>query len=233
MAMGCLQKKPGKLEVSCLLECFKNLMHKLILEKTAYNPSQLSGLELPQVAMAGRSNVGKSSLINTLGSRKNLAKTSSTPGKTRSVNFYFVEPAGFYLVDLPGYGYARCSKAEREKWDLLIRAFIEGNSYLKAVVLLLDARHEPQVLDLKLSQYIRSLNLELITVLTKTDKCKQKQLSEISNTWARILGPSVRPVVFSSKTGLGREQLWSRMLEAVTGNQAAVTGIESQSGHNN
>ena len=172
---------------------------------------------MPQVAMAGRSNVGKSSLINALGGSKKLAKTSSTPGKTRSVNFFLVEPVKFYLVDLPGYGYARCSKAEREKWGLLIQKFLEHNVLLRAVVLLLDSRLEPQVLDLDLAQYVRSLNLELIPVLTKADKCRQKRLSDIRKTWTQILGLAREPVVFSSKTGLGREQLWSRMVEKVAG----------------
>lgn len=190
-------------------------MYKLILEKTAYTPSQLSGLDLPQIALAGRSNVGKSSLINALGGRKNLAKTSSTPGKTRSVNFYLVEPVKFHLVDLPGYGYARCSMAEREKWGLLIQKFLEDNSLLKAVVLLLDSRLEPQVLDLDLAQYVRALNLELIPVLTKADKCKQKKIEHIRKTWTQILGLTDPLVVFSSKTGKGRDQLWKSMLEKV------------------
>ncbi len=191
-------------------------MYKIILEKTAYTPGQLSGPDLPQIAMAGRSNVGKSSLINVLGGRKKLAKTSSTPGKTRSVNFYLVEPVQFYLVDLPGYGYARCSKAEREKWGLLIQKFLEDNAHLKAVVLLLDSRLEPQVLDLDLAQYVKSLNLDLIAVLTKADKCKQKHLSEIRKTWTQILGLAEHPIVCSSKTGLGKEQLWARMVEKIS-----------------
>jgi GTP-binding protein len=192
-------------------------MYKLILEKTAYTQSQLSGLDLPQIALAGRSNVGKSSLINALGGRKKLAKTSSTPGKTRSVNFYLVEPVKFHLVDLPGYGYAKCSMAEREKWGLLIQKFLEDNSLLKAVVLLLDSRLEPQVLDLDLAQYVRALNLELIPVLTKADKCKQNKLSRISGTWTQVLGVTDHPVVFSSKTGLGKDQLWERIIQKVTG----------------
>ena len=194
-------------------------MYKIILEKTAYTPGQLSGPDLPQIAMAGRSNVGKSSLINVLGGRKKLAKTSSTPGKTRSVNFYLVEPVQFYLVDLPGYGYARCSKAEREKWGLLIQKFLEDNAHLKAVVLLLDSRLEPQVLDLDLAQYVKSLNLDLIAVLTKADKCKQKHLSEIRKTWTQILGLAEHPIVCSSKTGLGKEQLWARMVEKISSYQ--------------
>ncbi len=199
-------------------------MYKLTLEKTAYTPGQLTGPDLPQVAMAGRSNVGKSSLINSLGGRKNLAKTSSTPGKTRSVNFYLVQPVNFYLVDLPGYGYARCSKAEREKWSQLIRKYLEDNAYLRAVVLLLDSRLEPQTLDLDLAQYVRSLNLDLIAVLTKADKCRQRQLSDISRTWTHILGLGDPPVVFSSKTGLGGDRLWARMVETVIGHECDPAG---------
>lgn len=192
-------------------------MYKLKLEKTAYTPSQLSGLDLPQIALAGRSNVGKSSLINALGDRKKLAKISSTPGKTRSVNFYLVEPVNFYLVDLPGYGYARCPKTEREKWGLLIQKYLENNPRLKAVVLLLDSRLEPQVLDLELAQYVSSLNLDLIPVLTKADKCKQNKLYRIRKTWTQVLGLTHPPVVFSSKTGLGKDRLWERMIQKVAG----------------
>ncbi len=190
-------------------------MHKLVLEKTAYTPGQLSGMALPQVAMAGRSNVGKSSLINTMGGRKKLAKTSSTPGKTRSINFYLVKPENFYLVDLPGYGYARCSKAEREKWSQLIQTFLEQNARLRAVVMLIDSRLEPQLLDLELAQYIKSLNIKLIAVLTKADKCRQNHLSRIRQTWTQLLGLSSPAVIFSSKTGLGREQLWEVLLEQI------------------
>lgn len=190
-------------------------MHKLVLEKTAYTPGQLSGMALPQVAMAGRSNVGKSSLINTMGGRKKLAKTSSTPGKTRSINFYLVKPENFYLVDLPGYGYARCSKAEREKWSQLIQTFLEQNARLRAVVMLIDSRLEPQLLDLELAQYIRSLNIKLIAVLTKADKCRQNHLIRIRQTWTQLLGLSSPAVIFSSKTGLGREQLWEVLLEQI------------------
>lgn len=190
-------------------------MHKLVLEKTAYTPGQLSGMALPQVAMAGRSNVGKSSLINTMGGRKKLAKTSSTPGKTRSINFYLVKPENFYLVDLPGYGYARCSKTEREKWSQLIQTFLEQNARLRAVVMLIDSRLEPQLLDLELAQYIKSLNIKLIAVLTKADKCRQNHLSRIRQTWTQLLGLSNPAVIFSSKTGLGREQLWEVLLEQI------------------
>lgn len=192
-------------------------MRKLKLEKTAYDPGQLPGLDLPQVAMAGRSNVGKSSLINSLAGRKSLAKTSSTPGKTRSINFYLVQPDSFYLVDLPGYGYARCSRSEREKFRRLIQAYFQGSSGLRAVVLLLDSRHKPQVLDLELVQFARAFNLELIPVMTKADKCRQSHLEHIRRIWDQLLGLDYEPVVFSARTGLGREHLWSRIVQAAAG----------------
>ncbi|WP_045210683.1 ribosome biogenesis GTP-binding protein YihA/YsxC [Desulfonatronovibrio magnus] len=191
-------------------------MYKLILEKTAYTPAQLSGIDIPQIALAGRSNVGKSSLINTLGGSKKLARTSSSPGKTRSINFYMVQPSGFSLVDLPGYGYAKCSKTEREKWSRLIEAYIQDNFQLKAVVHLLDSRLEPQALDLELSHYVQSLNIPILPVLTKSDKCKQKQLTAISRTWSKILGLNCPPVVFSAKTGAGRDKLWELIIESAT-----------------
>lgn len=115
----------------------------VILEKTIYTIDQLIEMPLPQLALAGRSNVGKSSLLNRLSGRKNLAKISSTPGKTRSLNFYKVSPEDFYLVDLPGYGYARCSKSERDKWAKLIARYLQNNSWLIGVVALLDSRLPP------------------------------------------------------------------------------------------
>ena len=110
----------------------------LTLENTAYTLDQLSRRDIPQMALAGRSNVGKSSLVNALAGRKQLAKTSATPGKTRSVNYYRAIPEGFWLVDLPGYGYARCSKEEREKWRLLIERYLSRSTALLGLVLLLD-----------------------------------------------------------------------------------------------
>jgi len=184
-------------------------MHsQLSLIKTIYTLDQLEIMPKPQIALAGRSNVGKSSLINCLAGRKALAKTSSTPGKTRSLNFYLVNPEDFYLVDLPGYGYARCSKKEREKWARLIERYFQNNEFLKAVVIIIDARLTPQALDMELATYIQNMGLKLIPVLTKADKCKQKQKNAIQKTWQELLGLTESPLLFSSKTGQGKNKLW-------------------------
>ncbi|GAU09795.1 ribosome biogenesis GTP-binding protein YihA/YsxC [Desulfoplanes formicivorans] len=191
-------------------------MPQLTLESTIYTMDQLSVMPKPQVAMAGRSNVGKSSLINCLAGRRKLAKISSSPGKTRSLNFYGVSPGEFYLVDLPGYGYARCSKKEREKWRLLIAAYMEANSYLKAVVALFDCRLTPQMLDIELARYVTAMGVGLIPVLTKADKCKQRDRAKIQKQWQELLDLAKPPMCVSSKTGMNRDRLWT-LLGAAAG----------------
>ncbi|MBT8762350.1 YihA family ribosome biogenesis GTP-binding protein [Desulfohalobiaceae bacterium Ax17] len=187
-------------------------MHsQLSLIKTIYTLDQLEVMPKPQIALAGRSNVGKSSLINCLAGRKGLAKTSSTPGKTRSLNFYLVQPEEFYLVDLPGYGYARCSKKEREKWARLIEQYFKNNEWLKAVVIIIDARLSPQAMDMELASYVQNIGFKLIPVLTKADKCKQKQKNSIQKTWQELLGLADPPLLFSSKTGQGKNKLWQTL----------------------
>lgn len=183
------------------------------LVKTIYEIKQLEDIDAPQIALAGRSNVGKSSLVNRLAGRKALAKISSKPGKTRSLNYYRVDPDGYYLVDLPGYGYAKCSKQERLKWAKLIEAYMTGNRHLKAVAVLLDARLEPQKLDMELTGYVRSLSLPVIPILTKADKPKQRELAQLQKQWQDILQQDRLPLLFSSKTGKGEEKLWDRLGE--------------------
>lgn len=189
----------------------------LELEATAFNVAQLTEhlrrLEAraePQIAFAGRSNVGKSSLINALAGRKSLAKTSATPGKTRSVNFYRVASASFTLADLPGYGYARCSKAERILWAKLIEQYLTSARTLRAVALLLDCRLEPQRLDRELANYVRGLNLPILPVLTKADKCTQAMQADRQRQWALLLD-GVRPLVVSSASRRGIDVLWKAM----------------------
>ncbi|MFZ5813025.1 MAG: ribosome biogenesis GTP-binding protein YihA/YsxC [Thermodesulfobacteriota bacterium] len=177
------------------------------LTETVYLPSQLKTVAAPQVALAGRSNVGKSTLVNTLGQRKGLAKISATPGKTRSLNFYHVRPGDFYLVDLPGYGYARCAKSEREKWATLIDVYLRGNPWLRAVAAVVDCRLPPQALDLDLLAYASAQGVPTLVVLTKADKCTQREREMRKKIWTDILGAP--PLLFSGKTGLGREALWT------------------------
>lgn len=184
---------------------------ELILEVTAYTLDQLPRIPVPQVALAGRSNVGKSSLINTLAGRKALAKISSTPGKTKSVNFFRCGEAGLYLVDLPGYGYAKQSKAERAKWAKLIERYLSQTPELQAVALLLDSRLPPQQLDIDLAGYVRELGLTLIPVLTKADKGKQREREQVRSQWSGLLGGE-KALFFSSKTGKGKDALWARLL---------------------
>lgn len=181
----------------------------LELEKTIYSQSDLTMPDVPQLAMAGRSNVGKSSLINRLAGRKQLAKTSSTPGKTQSINLYRVTPGDYYLVDLPGYGYARRSKEERAKWAKLIESYISGSQWLKAVAVLIDCRLPPQASDLEMVSWVRSSGLEVVGVLTKADKCGLRDRQAQKSRWTGLLGDP--PVLFSSVTGMGQEELWERI----------------------
>lgn len=186
-------------------------MRKILhLEKTIYGQADLVAPDAPQIALAGRSNVGKSSLLNRLAGRKQLAKTSSTPGKTQSINLYRIEPGDVYLVDLPGYGYARRSKEERAKWAALIERYLSGTAWLRAVAVLLDCRLTPQASDLDMVAWLRASDIPVIGVLTKIDKCKKREQQSQQNRWAGLLGGE-KPVLFSSVTGAGYEDLWRRI----------------------
>ncbi|MBU1596469.1 MAG: ribosome biogenesis GTP-binding protein YihA/YsxC [Proteobacteria bacterium] len=181
------------------------------LVKTAYELSQLLPTAEPQVALAGRSNVGKSSLINCLAGRKALAKISSTPGKTQSVNFYQINPGGYTLVDLPGYGYARRSQAERAKWGQLIEQFLTLSPGLKAVAVLIDVRVPPQKSDLEMVSWLRHANIRILPVLTKCDKMNQREQSARQREWRDLIGGAATPICFSCVTGQGKDALWSAL----------------------
>lgn len=187
----------------------------LELLATLYTLEQLESAvhDMPQLALAGRSNVGKSSLINALARRKKLAKVSSEPGKTRSVNLFQVRPDGFCLTDLPGYGYARRGHEERRNWAALIQKYLEETKSLRALVLLIDCRIPTQESDRMMAEFARSRNLPVIAVLTKADKCTLKERSAQQKTWAAILGGQ-KPVAVSSVTKLGIDELWERLREA-------------------
>lgn len=193
------------------LEEFK--FPQLVLEQTLYTLAQLKNAapDFAHIALAGRSNVGKSSLINALARRRQLAKVSATPGKTRSVNLYKVEPQGFYLTDLPGYGYAKRSKAERELWANLIEKYLVECENLAAVAILLDCRLEPQDVDKMMVQFALAHQIPIIPVLTKADKCTQKERSERISQWT-VLIPRGEPLAVSSQTGMGLEKLWKKLI---------------------
>ena len=142
--------------------------------------------ELPQIAIVGRSNVGKSSLINMLTNNKKMAKTSATPGRTRLVNYFKVNNE-FYLVDLPGYGYNRASKSTSDSWDMVLNDYFTDNSQLKVVLLLLDSRMSATELDKKMLDYLADLEIPAIIILTKTDKITRSQLNDRVNKIASEL----------------------------------------------
>jgi GTP-binding protein len=193
------------------------MRYEFILESTLYTKKQLDSVPAePQIVLTGRSNVGKSSLINCLAGRKDLAKTSSTPGKTQSINFYKISPQGFYLADLPGYGYAKVSKDMRRSFAELIEKYLRGTKAIKAAAALIDIRLPPQDSDLATVQYLAGLNIPLIAVLTKADKCTQRERAGKQDAWRDILGGAT-PIVFSAKTGLGRDLLFAALHQAACG----------------
>lgn len=186
---------------------------QLILEETLYTLAQLKNAapENAHIALAGRSNVGKSSLINALAKRKQLAKVSATPGKTRSVNLYRVDPHDFFLTDLPGYGYAKRSKSERELWANLIEKYLIECENLIAVAILLDCRLEPQEADKIMVQFALAHNIPIIPILTKADKCTQKERSERISQWT-VLIPRGEPIAVSAHSGFGLRELWKKLI---------------------
>ncbi len=161
--------------------------------------------KFPVIALVGRSNVGKSSLINTLVGRRELAKTSATPGKTLTINFYLINDR-FYLVDLPGYGYAKASRITRQRIQKMMDEFFEGCPEIKGLVQVIDARHPPSPLDLQMQAWVRERGFPYLAVLTKVDKLTQQQVQRQRRELLKDLGVS-HAVMFSAKTRQGREEL--------------------------
>ncbi len=178
--------------------------------------SKLPDTVLPEIAFAGKSNVGKSSLINALINRKAYARTSSQPGKTQTINFYNVNES-LYYVDLPGYGYAKVPIKEREKWGKMINQYLQSSKQLKAVFLLMDIRHEPSENDKLMYEWILYSGFEPIIVATKLDKIKrsqiQKQVKLMKETLKAEKGIKVIP--FSAETKQGREEIWQVIEEVI------------------
>lgn len=172
--------------------------------------STLPDTQFPEIAFAGKSNVGKSSLINSLMNRKSLARTSATPGKTQTINWYNIN-SELYLVDLPGYGYAKVSISEKEKWGKLIERYLHNSKQLKAVFLLIDIRHDPGNNDKMMYDWIVSQGFEPIIIATKSDKIKrsqlQKHLKMIKEGLQLLPGTKIFP--FSSLSKQGKEEIWA------------------------
>ncbi len=179
------------------------------LETVCGITSRLPENQSPEVAFAGKSNVGKSSLINGLLNRKSLARTSSQPGKTQTINFYRVNQE-LYLVDLPGYGYAKVAQEIKAKWGRMVENYLHGSRQLKAVFLLLDIRHVPSSNDQEMYSWIVSQGYEPVIIATKLDKIKrsqvQKQMKLLREGLALPSGTKIFP--FSSVTKQGREEIW-------------------------
>jgi GTP-binding protein len=175
--------------------------------KSVFSAADLPEIRLPEIAFAGRSNVGKSSVLNKLANIKNLAKISHTPGKTKQINFFLINE-NLYFVDLPGYGYARVSRSIKENWGRLIEEYLEKSENLKGVVLLIDARHEPFIADLQLLEWLDFYHREKLVVLTKIDKLSRSALLLNVKKTSKILSlNSDSLVLFSAKTGEGKEKI--------------------------
>jgi GTP-binding protein len=158
-----------------------------------------------QIAFAGRSNVGKSTLLNKLANKKKLAKTSKTPGRTRLINFFLINNA-FYFVDLPGYGFAKASREERNKWGKLVEEYLNHSKSLKGLIMLLDCRRTPNEDDIMLIDWIKSRKVNFTLVLTKTDKLSNNKIKIHSDKISNMLG--VEPIIFSALSGIGKKELW-------------------------
>ena len=188
--------------------------HNADILLSAANKSHYPQDEIPEVALAGRSNVGKSSFINTLLNRKNLARTSGKPGKTQLLNFFNIDDK-LRLVDVPGYGYARVSKKEREKWGRMIEEYLTSRENLKAVVSLVDFRHEPSADDVQMYEFLKYYEIPVILVATKADKIPRGKWNKHESIIKKILDfdPADTFIVFSSVTKEGLEKSWDAILE--------------------
>jgi GTP-binding protein len=181
--------------------------------KSAYSRLHWPEDRRPEVAFLGRSNVGKSSLINSLLLRKGLARTSNTPGRTQCINYFLVNDE-IYFVDLPGYGYARVSKTMRSDWGKMAEEYLSEREQLVLCIQLIDSRHPPTALDLQLNEWLVYHAKPHLVVATKSDKLSNNELNRsIVQTRKQI--PASKVISYSARTGRGRDQLWSEIAEAV------------------
>ncbi len=184
-------------------------VNNVYLQAVAVKKEQYPEGDLPEIALAGKSNVGKSSLINAMINRKALARTSGSPGKTRTINFYNVEDS-LLLVDLPGYGYAKAPKSEKEKWGGMIENYLIKRQQLKGIILLIDIRHEPGENDIMMYEWLKHYGYKIIIAATKSDKLKRSQVKKHISIIANSLGLSKEDTIipFSSETKDGKNFLW-------------------------
>lgn len=190
------------------------------LETVCGYTSKLPENRLPEMAFAGKSNVGKSSLINAMLNRKSLARTSSQPGKTQTINFYNINEA-LYMVDLPGYGYAKVSESEKQKWGQMIENYLHTSKQLRAVFLLIDIRHEPSANDRMMYEWIAYQGYRPVIVATKMDKIKRSQLQKQVKIVREGLGMPKDGILipFSAETKQGRDELWEYIESIIEGQE--------------
>lgn len=194
------------------------IVNNVSLDAVAVKPAQYPDDNKPEIAFAGKSNVGKSSLINSMVYRKAIARTSQNPGKTRTINFYNVEDE-LYFVDLPGYGYAKAPKTEIAKWGKMIENYLLKREQLKAIILLIDIRHEPGENDRIMYDWLKHYGYKIIIAATKSDKLKRSQLQKHTAMLRKSLGLEKEDILipFSSETKDGRDELW-KVIEGITVN---------------
>jgi len=184
-------------------------------EISAVKPEQYPAGGLPEIALVGRSNVGKSSLINNLIRRRNLARTSSSPGKTQTLNFYLIDSA-WYFVDLPGYGYAKVSHSEREAWRVMIEKYLTSRPVLREIWHLVDLRHPPTAQDQQMYSWLQHYGIPSRVIATKADKIARGQRAKHLKIIRQALGvPADQLLLFSAETGDGREALLERLEQII------------------
>lgn len=188
--------------------------------KSAFERPHWVDDRLPEIAFLGRSNVGKSSLINSLLIRKGLARTSNTPGRTQSINFFLINES-FYFADLPGYGYARVSKTMRSDWGKMAEEYLASRGQLVLCVQLIDSRHKPSALDIQLNEWLEFNRKPHLIVATKADKISNNELKKSLKEAGEIL-PGADIIGFSAQTGRGRDDIWRELSAAV--NKYQTTG---------
>jgi len=184
--------------------------------KSAYQEKHFPASDRPEIAFAGKSNVGKSSLINTLTNRKKLARTSSTPGRTQAINFFDIN-SRIYFVDLPGYGFARVPPAVKKSWGKMVEEYLKARVNLKAVVVILDIRREISQDDRSLLEWLHHYQIQPIVILTKADKLSRNQAFSRSKNLGKDLENYLigKPIIFSARTRQGREEIWERVEEII------------------
>ncbi len=195
-----------------ICHCFMKITSAEFI-KSAFEESQWPHDTTPEIAFLGRSNVGKSSLINSLLGVRGLARTSSTPGRTQALNFFLINRR-FRFVDLPGYGYARAPKSVRETWGEMATQYLAKRAQLVLSIQIVDARHDPSKLDLQLDEWLSAHEKPRVVVATKSDKLSQNELRKSKERIGRALS-TTRVITYSAHSGMGRDALWRTIEEAV------------------